>query len=50
MAEKLPENHKINIFGAKQWENMGGQTNFYGSGGIPPVLPPTTENLAQQMN
>ena len=37
-SQKLHENDKIDIFGSKQWGDMGGgQANFSGSGGgFPP--------------
>ena len=37
--QKLLENYKISIFGSKQWGDMGGQANFLGSEGNPPVPP-----------
>ena len=39
-GQKLHENYKISFLGAKQWGDMGGQTNFWGSGGDPGGLIP----------
>ena len=39
-GQKLHEIDKISIFGSKQWGGMGGgQADFLGSGGDPPVPP-----------
>ena len=43
-GQKLHENYKINILGAKQWGDMEGQANFLVSGGDPPSPPPTRGN------
>ena len=46
-GRKLHENYKIVVFGSKHWGNMGGQANFWGSGGIPqfPLLGETLASL-----
>ena len=44
-GQKLHENYKINILGAKQWGDMEGQANFLVSGGDPPSPPPLEETL-----
>ena len=46
-GQKLHENDKINIFGSKEWGRgaCGGQANFSGSGGIPPIPAPLGETL-----
>ena len=49
-VQKLHENYKINIFGAKQWGDMGGQNNFLDSGGFSPNLPPLLETLYARDN
>ena len=43
-GQKLHENHKINIWEAKQWEILGRHANFSGSGWFP-TLPPLGETL-----
>ena len=45
--QKVQENYKSNIFGAKQWCDMGGQADFSGSGRVPSV-PPIGETLSQR--
>ena len=37
-GQKLHEDYKIDIFGAKQWRKWG-TSQFWGSGGYPPVSP-----------
>ena len=47
-GQKLHENYKINIFGAKQWWNMGGDKPiFWLVRGDPPSSPPTRGNPAR---
>ena len=38
--QKLDENYKINIFRAKQWEDMEGTSQFWGEWGDPASRPP----------